>query len=251
MIPLRLDGVGKQFGGLEAVCDLSFAVEPGKVTGLIGPNGAGKTTVVNLISGIYAPTSGRILVGDRDIGGLAPHRVVRTGIVRTFQNVRLLRETSVLDNVVLGFHLHERTSLLANLLGFRSVWRERRAFRRQAFDLLARFGMAEYAAVPAGALSYGHQRRVEVMRALAAAPVFLLLDEPVAGMNDVEAATLGKTIRELAQAGVGVLLIEHNMRLVMDICDVVHVVDSGRLIASGSPAMVSADSAVLTAYLGT
>ena len=250
MTALRLDRVRKRFGGVEAITDLSFVVEPGQVTGLIGPNGAGKTTAVNLVTGILAPTAGRILIGERSIGGLAPHQVARAGVARTFQTVRLLREASVLDNIVVGFHRHEQTSLPANLLGFPAVWRERRAFRRQALELLARFAMAEYAEVPAGGLSYGHQRRVEIMRALATGPAFLLFDEPVAGMNDVEAAELGRSVREVARAGVGILLIEHNMRFVMDICDIVHVIDSGRLIASGSPAAVSSDAAVLAAYLG-
>jgi branched-chain amino acid transport system ATP-binding protein len=248
---LRLDSVSKRFGGVDAVADLSFAVAPGHVTGLIGPNGAGKTTVINLVTGILAPTRGRILVGDRDIGTLAPYQIARTGIARTFQNVRLLREASVLDNLVVGFHRHERTSLFANLVGLPAVWRERGEFRRRALDLLARFGMSDYAAAQAGALSYGHQRRVEIMRALATEPRFLLLDEPVAGMNDVEAASLGAVFRDLAAAGMAVLLIEHNMRLVMEVCDIVHVVDSGRLIASGPPDSVSADEAVLKAYLGT
>lgn len=250
MTSLRLEHISKRFGGVEAVSDLTFDIETGRVTGLIGPNGAGKSTVVNIITGILAPTSGRVMVGDEDVSGRAPDRVARAGIARTFQNVRLLRESAVLDNIIIGFHQRERTSLLANLFGFPAVWRERRAFRRETLELLERFHMTEYAAMPAGSLSYGHQRRVEVMRALASAPKFLLLDEPVAGMNDTEAHELGRAVRDLAASGVGVLLIEHNIRLVMNVCDIVDVVDSGRLIASGSPAAVSSDPAVIKAYLG-
>lgn len=250
MSSLQLDCVGKRFGGLQAVSDLSLAIQPGLVTGLIGPNGAGKSTVVNLITSVLSPTTGRIAIGEQELNGLAQHQVARAGVVRTFQNVRLLRETSVLENIVIGFHLHQRTPLWANLVGTPDVWRERREFRAKAMALLDRFGMTRYADMTAGALSYGHQRRVEVMRALATSPKFLLLDEPVAGMNDVEANELGVVIRELAKAEIGVLLIEHNMRFVMSHCDTVYVLDSGRLIASGSPAAVSADPAVIEAYLG-
>jgi len=250
MTALRLENVAKRFGGVQAVTDLSITVESGRVTGLIGSNGAGKTTAVNLITGISAPTSGRIMMKERDLTGVAPHLAARAGISRTFQNVRLLRETSVLDNIVYGFHRHEQTSLFANFVGLPSVWRERRRFREEACELLERFGMTHYAAVPAGSLAYGHQRRVEIMRALAMRPNFLLLDEPVAGMNDVEANGLGTVIRELVKGDLGILVIEHNMRFVMEVCDLIYVMDTGRLIASGLPAEVAADPAVVSAYLG-
>lgn len=250
MSALTLSQVSKRFGGLEAVSDLSLTVEPGKITGLIGPNGAGKSTIVNLITGVLALTSGRITIGTTSLGGRRPHEVAREGVARTFQNVRLLRETSVIDNIVIGFHRHERTGLWANLAGVPAVWRERQDFRARASKLLADFRMSRYADTLAGGLSYGHQRRVEVMRALATGPSFLLLDEPVAGMNDVEANELGVVVRHLAQAGIGVLLIEHNMRFMMGHCDVMYAVDSGRLIASGLPMEVAANPAVIEAYLG-
>ena len=250
MSALRLNGVSKRFGGLEAVANLSMAIEPGVVTGLIGPNGAGKSTIVNLITGILAPTDGRISIGESDLRGMQPNEVARAGVARTFQNVRLLRETSVRDNIVIGYHRHERTSLWANLVGLPAVWRERRDFQTRASKLLEDFGMTRYAEMAAGGLSYGHQRRVEVMRALATDPKFLLLDEPVAGMNDVEANDLGVVVRQLASADIGILLIEHNMRFVMNHCDFIYVVDSGRLIASGPPAEISANPAVIEAYLG-
>jgi len=250
MNSLRLEGVAKSFGGIEAVAALSLEIGRGRITGLIGPNGAGKTTIVNMISGLMAPSAGRITLGEHEITGEPLNRVARRGVSRTFQNVRLLREATVLDNIVVGSHRHERTSLLANSLGFPAVWRERRAFRERAQQLLERFELTELAATPAGGLSYGHQRLVEIMRALAMAPDFLLLDEPAAGMNEVEARRLGLLVRGLAQEGIGVLLIEHNMRFVMEFCEMIYVIDSGRLIAEGTAAEISNDATVIKAYLG-
>ncbi|HVV92589.1 MAG TPA: ABC transporter ATP-binding protein [Hyphomicrobiales bacterium] len=250
MTALRLEHLGKRFGGVEAVADLCLSAASGRITGLIGPNGAGKTTVVNIVTGILAPSSGRVLMGERDITGLKPHKIACAGAARTFQNVRLLRDATVLDNVIVGFHRHMETSLFANFVGLPSVWRERADFIRRAHAILERFGLSDLAKTRAGALSYGHQRRVEIMRALAMAPEFLLLDEPVAGMNDVEAERLGAIVRELADGGIGILLIEHNMRFVMGLCDTIYVLDSGRLIASGSPEEIGSNPAVIAAYLG-
>jgi branched-chain amino acid transport system ATP-binding protein len=250
MDSLRLEGVSKSFGGLEAVADLSLRIERGRISGLIGPNGAGKTTIVNMISGLMAPSAGCIALGEHELTGEPLHRVARRGISRTFQNVRLLREASVLENIVVGSHRHERTSLLANSLGFPSIWRERRAFRERASRLLERFELAELAGSLAGSLSFGHQRLVEIMRALAMEPDFLLLDEPVAGMNEVEARRLGMIVRSLAQEGIGVLLIEHNMRFVMEFCELIYVIDSGRLIAEGTAPEIGRNTTVIKAYLG-
>ena len=250
MTVLAIEQLTKQFGGVEAVSQLSLTVVPGRITGLIGPNGAGKTTVINLITGIIVPTSGRVLLGDHDITGLEPYKVARSGIARTFQNIRLLREANVLNNVVVGFHRQETTSLAANLVGLPSVWRERRDLRRRATEMLDRFDMTRFADVPAGSLSHGHQRRVEVMRALATSPHFLLLDEPAAGMNDVEADELAVVIRSVAAEGAGVLLVEHNMRFVMSICEDLYVVDFGRLISAGAWDVVCEDPAVISAYFG-
>jgi branched-chain amino acid transport system ATP-binding protein len=247
---LQLDRLGKHFGGVEAVAELSLSFARGRVTGLIGPNGAGKTTLVNMITGLVRPSAGQITLSERRVDGASPHEIARLGIARTFQNVRLLKEATVLDNIVVGFHRHERISLLAYSLGLPAVWRERRDFRARAHNLLTRFGLVEFAARPAGNISYGHQRLVEVIRALAMSPDFLLLDEPAAGMNDVESRNLGTIIRELATDGVGIVLIEHNMRFVMEICDEIHVIDSGRLIASGTAETVRRDPAVIRAYLG-
>src|SRR5579864_3256968 len=163
MESLRLEAVSKSFGGIEAVAELSLEIDRKRITGLIGPNGAGKTTVVNMISGLMPPSAGRIRLGEQELTGEPLHRVARRGIARTFQNVRLLREATVIENIVVGSHRHERTSLLANSLGFPAIWRERRAFRERASQLLERFELEEFVSTPAGGLSYGHQRLVEIM----------------------------------------------------------------------------------------
>ncbi|MEQ4617199.1 MAG: ABC transporter ATP-binding protein [Corticimicrobacter sp.] len=250
MSGLKLEHVSRTFGGLHAVSDVSLTVSPGHITGLIGPNGAGKTTLVNLISGLLFPTTGTIHLGNSDISRLEPDTVARQGIARTFQTIRLLKDASVLDNVVAGFHRHERASLTAALLGLPSARRETARLREQAATLLERFGMLAYALTPAGNLSYGHQRRVEMMRALASQPRLLLLDEPVAGMNDREADALGEIFTSLAEDGLAVLLIEHNLRFVLSLCQVLHVLDAGCLIASGDPHEVRAQAHVVAAYLG-
>jgi branched-chain amino acid transport system ATP-binding protein len=250
MSGLALEAVSKRFGGVVAADALTMAVPPGRITGLIGPNGAGKTTVVNLITGMLAVSGGRIVLDGRDVTQAGAHEIGRAGIARTFQNIRLLAEASVIDNVMIGFHRHERASLAASLLGLPSARRETRAIRDQAQALLARFGLTRFARHPAGALAYGHQRRVEMARALAARPSLLLLDEPVAGMNDVEAGELGAVFASLAQEGMGILLIEHNIRFVTGLCAHVYVLDGGRLIAEGAPDAVVKDPAVVAAYLG-
>jgi branched-chain amino acid transport system ATP-binding protein len=250
MSTLQLREVSKRFGGVVAAERLNIEVPPGRITGLIGPNGAGKTTVVNLITGMLPVTSGTIQFGDLDLTHAPAHEVGRAGVARTFQNIRLLTEASVLENVMIGFQRNEHCSVPAALLGFPSARRETARVRKSALDLLGRFGMTRYSMHPAGALSYGHQRRVEMMRALAASPRLLLLDEPVAGMNDVEANELGAIFLDLARGGIAVLLIEHNMRFVMSMCEHVYVLDSGRLIAEGTPQDVVANPAVVAAYLG-
>jgi len=250
MARLELQGVSRHFFGVQAVKDLSMVVPPGRITGLIGPNGAGKTTVVNLISGLLKLSAGSIVLDDRDIGELQPHQVARLGVARTFQNIRLLKEASVVDNIVVGFHTSDSTSFLAQALGLPSVRRTRTALAERVHQLLAQFAMETYAECLAGELSYGHQRRVEIMRALALKPNVLLLDEPVAGMNDAEAHELGAIFRALAERGLAVLVIEHNMELVMSLCDEVYVLESGELICQGEPAQVRNDARVIEAYLG-
>jgi branched-chain amino acid transport system ATP-binding protein len=250
MSALVLENVGKRFGGVTAVDGVSLQIKPGSVTGLIGPNGAGKTTVVNLITGMLKVSSGSISLMGQDVTSESPQRIARRGVARTFQNIRLLKDASVLDNLIVGYHMHEQTNLFANFVGLPSVWRERARFREQAMHMLDRFGMRQFAEHPSGALSYGHQRRVEMMRALAMSPQLLLLDEPVAGMNDVEAYELAEIFGQLAREGLGILLIEHNMRFVMKLCDYVYVLAFGKLIAQGAAADVTSDQRVIDAYLG-
>ncbi len=250
MKTLVLDQVSKYFGGVVAAEKVSMQIPPGRITGLIGPNGAGKSTIVNLITGMMSLTAGTIHLGDRDLTTTSPHEISRAGLARTFQIIRLFKEAPAIDNVMGGFHRHEDSSLLASILALPSARAETRRIRARAAELLERFNMTRYASFPAGGLAYGHQRRVEFMRALASQPNVLLLDEPVAGMNDVEANEMGVIFKQLAAEGMAVLLIEHNMRFVTRLCDYVYVLDGGRLIAEGEPKKVIADPAVIAAYLG-
>jgi len=250
MKTLALKSVSKQFGGVEAVKRLTMDVPSGKIVGLIGPNGAGKTTVINMIAGLLAVTDGRIVFGEDDITEMVPYKIAQKGIARTFQNVRLLKEMSVLDNIMVGFHRKLKGPIIAALLGFRGSYRQEGELRRQAESLLSEFGMRTYARHEASALPYGHQRLVEIMRALALGPEVLLLDEPVAGMTDTEAEELAIIFRKLRDQGLGILLIEHNMTFVMNLCDEIYVINHGELIAQGSPELIQRDSRVVEAYLG-
>jgi branched-chain amino acid transport system ATP-binding protein len=250
MARLSLEAVTRSFGGLKAVDGVSLTVEPGRITGLIGPNGAGKTTVVNLITGILSLSAGRILFDGQDISRLEPHQVARAGIARTFQNIRLLPEQTVLENIMVGAYREESAGLLASLIGLPSVGRDRARIEAKARSLIADFAMQRFINYPAGGLSYGHQRRVEIIRALAASPRLLLLDEPVAGMNDVEAEQLGVIFRRLADDGMAILLVEHNMKFVMSLCAQLYVLVSGARIADGTAAEIGGNPRVIDAYLG-
>jgi branched-chain amino acid transport system ATP-binding protein len=251
MSSLRIENVSKHFGGLRAVDGVTMEVPQGAITGLIGPNGAGKSTVVNMIAGPLALTEGDIALDGTSIATLTTDEVAHAGIARTFQNIRLLPEVSVLDNIVIGYHRHETSGLMARLLGLPAATRETKALREKAWDLLGRFNMRAYAELDAGNLAYGHQRRVEIMRAIAAGPKILLLDEPVAGMNDVESEELARIFRDLAAEGIGLLLIEHNVGFVARLCSHVYVLDAGRMLAEGRPDEVTRDPRVVAAYIGT
>ncbi len=250
MTLLALDTLAKAFGGVRAVDGVSFDVKAGEVHGLIGPNGAGKTTVINLVSGLLRPDGGKIRLEGLEIQALAPHRITACGIARTFQSIRLFPDLSARDNVLVGRHLLRHPSLLARLLGLPSAAAEQREAEEAAAELLRRVGLGGRQGERGGNLSYGEQRRVEIARALASAPKLLLLDEPTAGMNPVEVEAVAELIRKVASEGHAVLLVEHNVRLVMNVCHRITVLNFGRVIAEGSPAEVGAHPDVVAAYLG-
>ncbi len=248
---LRTEAATRRFGGVVAVDNVEISIAPRSIYGLIGPNGAGKTTLLNLLSGVLPLTSGHIYLKGERIDGLAPHDIVRRGVARTYQNIRLFPNLSVLENVLVGMHSRTRASLLQRLVFSPSARREEQASRSRAFALLTRFGLAANASLSATALAYGDQRRLEMARALATDPTLLLLDEPAAGLNQVESARLRDLLRELTAAGLTVLLIEHDMALVMNVCDRIAVLNFGRKIAEDGPAAISRDPAVIEAYLGS
>ena len=247
---LRLEHLSRSFGGVQALADLSFSLEEGRVYGLIGPNGAGKTTLINLVSGLLPPSSGRILWLGREIQGRRAHRIARAGIARSYQNIQLFGDMSVLENVVVGHHIRLRSSLLSAWLRLPSQRREEARARDEAMALLESLGLSSLADQEASRLSYGDQRRVEIARALALRPRLLLLDEPAAGMNEVETSALGVFIVGLKAQGLSILVVEHDMDLIMDVCDDILVLNFGRKIAEGPPQAVARDEAVLEAYLG-
>ena len=248
---LDVRNLGIDFGGLTAVDSFNMTIGPTEISGLIGPNGAGKTTIFNLLTSVYQPTRGSILLNGIDTKGMSTHKVTRMGIARTFQNIRLFTDMTAKDNVKVGMHKDIKCSFISSLLRLPSYFKAEKAADKKAMELLEFMGLSDVADVKAGSLPYGVQRRLEIARALAANPSVLLLDEPAAGMNPSETAELTEQIRRIRDTfHIAIVLIEHDMNLVMNVCEGIVVVNYGRIIAKGTPEQIKDDPAVIEAYLG-
>ena len=249
-LALEARGLSRSFRGVQAIADVSLAVPEGSISAVIGPNGAGKTTLFNALTNLYPAAGGSATFFGRDLRGLSPEAIAGLGLIRTFQTARVLTGMTVLENVMVGAHRRLRQGPVAQALRLPAARREEAAVRARALRLLDLFGLARQAEQPATGLPAGHQKQLELARALLAEPRCLLLDEPAAGLNDSESAGLGALLRAIRDLGVTILIVDHNMSLVMGIADHVVVMDAGRVIASGTPASVTRDAGVLEAYLG-
>ena len=250
MSVLKVEKVTQRFGGLTALSDINIEVNKGEIVGIIGPNGAGKTTLFNVVTGIYAPTEGKVFLDDEEITGKKPYEIARAGFARTFQNLRLFGRLSVEDNIIAGMNIHLKYSLFDSLLNTRRKRRIEKEAREKAEELLKLMDLTHYRYEYAKSLPYGCQRRLEIARALATDPKLLLLDEPAAGMNEKETEELAEIVKKLQDMGQTILLIEHDMKFVMKRCERIYVLNYGKMICHGTPDVVSRNHDVIKAYLG-